>query len=444
MVVQLPLEALGAAVGVLIFSFLCLICSALVILLVWKHHEKGSYIALLGYFTFICAAASIAQQLHTIVLWRDIKTDQFHYAGQNFGSPVIALAGPSTGVDLILFYIQFYCHNVESLLVLTWALALAYSIFYDSLPVRWQHMNGGYISLTAKITAVLLPLLLISLLQLEVIQQSTVGFLVLSDITLVASIVGATLIIIAILTKHINTRRRLHRWHFRHFSVTRAIDSERGPEAANREHNEVQNTAYDIWLIGRFAIAVLFLEGFLILEIVSEFGQLAHNRPEKYPSTPDLSAGRANADFPMFVPGVAPSLLYFIVFGTSQSFRRTLYMILVPRRFRRVPIVRTEPTSPVSLSLHQTPYHSSRTTPRTQSVYAEPRVCSFRFMRDESRPSLELHQEAMISKLVKYPELTFMEKTVRNANDSSRTTSKIRYSEAGTSGSSERASYVGS
>ncbi|KAI0161201.1 hypothetical protein GGR57DRAFT_350765 [Xylariaceae sp. FL1272] len=442
MVVQLPHDALGAAVGVQIYSFVCLICSALVILLVWKHHEKGSYVALLGYFTFLGAAASIAQQLHTIVLWRDIKTDQFYYITQNFGSPVIALAGPSTGPDLVLFYIQFYCHTVEGLLALFWASTLAHTVFYNSLPQRWQHMNGGCISLTAKVFAVLQPLVLVSILQIEAIQQSVVGFLVLSDITLVLSIIGEILIVVAILIKHIKTRRRLHRWSFRYFTVTRTRDAERGPEAANGEQNEVQNAAYDIWLIGRFAIAVLFLEAFLILEILSEFAQLAHNGHKPFRSSPDLEAKHANVDFPMFIPGISPSILIFIVFGTSQSFRRSLYVSLVPRRFRRCSIQRTAPTSPISPSLHQTPFHSPRNTPRTQSVHAGPPVSSFRLMRDENQSSFELHEEAIpvTSNIVKYPELAYMEKTIRNADSSSIGTSKLRYSEAETSGSSEKAS----
>lgn len=125
MVVQLPDEALAAAVGVQIYSYICLLCSSLIILLVWKHHEKDSCkndhahryvdlyanhvctdVALLAFSTFLSTAASIAQQVHTLVRWEEVKTDQFHYVQEHVGRPELVLAGPSYGLDLVLFYIR--------------------------------------------------------------------------------------------------------------------------------------------------------------------------------------------------------------------------------------------------------------------------------------------------------------------------------------------------
>lgn len=42
MAVQLPKEVLGTAVGVLIFSFVCLFAGILMIVLVWVKHERTS------------------------------------------------------------------------------------------------------------------------------------------------------------------------------------------------------------------------------------------------------------------------------------------------------------------------------------------------------------------------------------------------------------------
>ncbi len=124
MVVQLPDGALAAAVGVQIYSHICLICSSLMILLVCKHRARDSCenssrrrrvnvyannsldVALLAYTTFLSTAGSIAQQLHTIVLWDEIKTEQFYYVHDHLGSPEIAIAGTSYGLDLVLFYIR--------------------------------------------------------------------------------------------------------------------------------------------------------------------------------------------------------------------------------------------------------------------------------------------------------------------------------------------------
>lgn len=63
-------------------------------------------VALVSYFTGLSTAASVAQQLHTIVYWRDIKNAQFRHSIANVGNPELAIAGQSTGLDLVLFYIR--------------------------------------------------------------------------------------------------------------------------------------------------------------------------------------------------------------------------------------------------------------------------------------------------------------------------------------------------
>jgi len=50
--------------------------------------------------------ASISQQIHTIVWWRDIKTEQHQNLVANAGNPEINITAASTGVDLVLFYIR--------------------------------------------------------------------------------------------------------------------------------------------------------------------------------------------------------------------------------------------------------------------------------------------------------------------------------------------------
>jgi hypothetical protein len=95
-------------------------------------------VAFLSYFTGLSSLASVAQQIHTIARWRDIKTEQYYHSVTNVGNPELAVAGPSTGLDLVLFYIrecgrlhildctmltfgiEFYSYGVESLLVLFW------------------------------------------------------------------------------------------------------------------------------------------------------------------------------------------------------------------------------------------------------------------------------------------------------------------------------------
>jgi hypothetical protein len=122
--IQLPDEALGAVVGVLIFSIICLLCTCIMIWLIWTHHERDSckytgiaarvnvgvltciVVGLLAYFTFLSTVTSIIQQLHTMIWWNDVKTEQWENLRAHAGSVEIAIAGPSVGLDLVLFYIR--------------------------------------------------------------------------------------------------------------------------------------------------------------------------------------------------------------------------------------------------------------------------------------------------------------------------------------------------
>lgn len=82
-------------------------------------------VAMLAFFTSLGTTASIIQQFHTIIDWNDIKLAQFANQQANADDPELAITGGSLGLDLVLFYIQFYCYNVEALLVLFWCVKLS-------------------------------------------------------------------------------------------------------------------------------------------------------------------------------------------------------------------------------------------------------------------------------------------------------------------------------
>ncbi|KAI0970732.1 hypothetical protein F4678DRAFT_100989 [Xylaria arbuscula] len=345
MVVQLPDEALAAAVGVQVFSYFCLLCSSLMILLAYKHRATASYVALLSYTTFVNTGASIAQQLHTIVRWNEIKTTQFYYVQKHFGSPELAIAGSSYGLDLGLFYIQYYCYNVEGILTLFWAFSLAFSIYspYISFASGYASRRSSIIS---KAVAFLLPATLIAFLQIPVVKRSTAAFLTLADISLAASLFLGSILLVAILAKYIQTRRRLHRWTIR-YPLSRDM-SENGGQSGQDSDLDSGNRIYDGWLIVRFSIAFLFIEAFQILSILSELTQANNNTEKVLPDQPDTSACRARVDFVEFLPGVFTGLLNFLVFGTTRACKRTLYVSFVPRKLRREAVMENPdaPTSP--------------------------------------------------------------------------------------------------
>ncbi len=137
MAAQLPPEVVGVAVVVLVYSIICLASGFFLLWLVWGHDERKSYVSMLAGLMSLHTAASIAQQIHTIARWRDIKTEQHAYLVANVGDPVLNITGGSTGLDLALFYIrtssgrpvtnrltlaaaEYYAYNVESMLVFFW------------------------------------------------------------------------------------------------------------------------------------------------------------------------------------------------------------------------------------------------------------------------------------------------------------------------------------
>jgi hypothetical protein len=100
-------------------------------LAIWKWADKKKrkrnetdverlVVTFIALFTTLSTLTSIIQQIHTIIDWRDVKIEQWENETQHLGSPEVAIAGPSVGLDLVLFYIQYYSYNVTALLVLFW------------------------------------------------------------------------------------------------------------------------------------------------------------------------------------------------------------------------------------------------------------------------------------------------------------------------------------
>ncbi|ETS79463.1 hypothetical protein PFICI_09316 [Pestalotiopsis fici W106-1] len=329
--VQVPDEALGTVVGVLIFSLLCLTCSILMIWLVWVHHERDSFVAMIGYFTFLSTITSIIQQLHTMILWDDVKTVQWEHARANIGSVEVAVAGPSVGLDLVLFYIQYFSYNVEALLTLFWAGALAQSIygFADIAAFKRVRRRANGI---AKLFAVVMPATLISLLQLPSVRSSFTGFLVVANINMILSLTLGALLLLAILIKYIHTRRQFLSWNVQYGNSTKSSQGRRRA-ASNRQSviSERPRSIYDQWLMTRFAITFIMLS---IFELFLIMFQVSSARTTIPADAPDLSADKAKSDFVLFMPGCLPGVLLFVVFGTTTPFRDHMRKTFLPKRFQ--------------------------------------------------------------------------------------------------------------
>ncbi|KAI1084672.1 hypothetical protein F5B20DRAFT_216908 [Whalleya microplaca] len=316
MVVQLPNEVLGVAIAILIYALLCLTCSSLMIWLVWTHHERDSYVALLSYFTFLGTAASIVQQFHTLVWWRDVKIGQYEYALAHLGSPELAIAGSSTGLDLVLFYIQYYTYNVEAVLTLFWATSLAHTVFKFTNLAMVKRIKRRT-SVLAKCVAVIIPAVFMCLLRLDVIQSSPAGFLVIANFNIMISLSIGSLLLIAILIKYFYTRHRLVSWNARS-CFSRRPRGACGEIINVLDQGEGRQSIYDSWLVIRFSLSFVALGTFQLITILSELSQLQHHTKENLGNAANISAERARNDFVLFMPGVSTSALVSDNFGSSR------------------------------------------------------------------------------------------------------------------------------
>ncbi|KAI1410994.1 hypothetical protein F5Y13DRAFT_201747 [Hypoxylon sp. FL1857] len=352
MVVQLLHEVVGTAVVVLLYSFLCLTASSIMIWLVWTHHERDSYVALLSYSTLLGTVASIIQQFHTFVWWRDVKIEQYEYTAKHLGSPEIAIAGPSVGLDLVLFYIrksentfayinvlltivsEYYTYNVEAMLTLFWAIALTHTVFKLIDLTTFRHIRHRTDQVT-KAVGVFLPAILMCLLRLNAVQSSHAAFLVLANFNIMISLTLGSILLIAILIKYIYTRHRLVSWNARYLF---SRPQQPGGEIINvLDRGDGRQSIYDRWLVLRFSIGFVVLAVFQLITILSEIAQLSNHTKEKLGDAANLSAEKAKNDFLLFMPGVSTSLLVFIVFGTTRTFRKTMYKTFIPKRFQKQP-----------------------------------------------------------------------------------------------------------
>ncbi|OTA57962.1 hypothetical protein K449DRAFT_374214 [Hypoxylon sp. EC38] len=365
MVVQLLHEVVGTAVVVLLYSFLCLTASSIMIWLVWTHHERDSYVALLSYSTLLGTVASIIQQFHTFIWWRDVKIEQYEYIAKHLGSPEIAIAGPSVGLDLVLFYIrksqkaqtaihssltmvlEYYTYNVEAMLTLFWAIALTHTVFKLVDLTNFRHI-GHRTNKVAKAVGVILPAILMSLLRLSAVQSSRAGFLVLANFNIMISLTFGSILLIAILIKYIYARHRLVSWNARYLFSRRSQETD-GEILNVLDRGDGRQSIYDRWLVLRFSIAFVVLAVFQLITILLEISQLSHHTKEKIGEAPNLSAEKAKNDFLLFLPGVSTSLLVFIVFGTTRTCRKTIYKTFIPRRFQKKPAAAEPGTATIPL-----------------------------------------------------------------------------------------------
>lgn len=152
-----------------------------------------------------------------------------------------------------------------------------------------------------------------------------------------ASLTLGALLLLAILGKYIHTRRQLLSWNVQYGNSTGSNNQSqpRSAQNARRSLGTVRRSQgiYDRWLMTRFAITFIMLSIFELLLILF---QVSASRTTVPPDAPDLSASKAMSDFVLFMPGCLPSVLLFVVFGTTAPFCQHMKKTFLPRNFQRL------------------------------------------------------------------------------------------------------------
>ncbi|KAI1877073.1 uncharacterized protein JN550_001145 [Neoarthrinium moseri] len=326
-------QATGVAVAVLLFSAFCWICNVLMLWLAWIHNERLSYVACISYFPLLSTTCSIIQQLHDYIWFEDVAIAAWENRIANVGNPTLVICNGCTGIDRILFYIQYYCYNVEATFVLFWAFSLMASVYgWTSKP--HPRRIFARINIVGKVTSVVLPLVTVSLLQVEAIQGKMVAFLVIADFQFIISCGGGAIFLLMILAKYVHSRRQFNTWTAAYgiSSLTTETDTKRSSFSPILPRPK---GIYDKWLVIRFTIAFVALGIFECCLATFQVTGQQNNTAVFLSHAPNLSAEKAIRMSLQDLPGVTASLIPFVVFGTTKQFREKMWTTFVPKRWQK-------------------------------------------------------------------------------------------------------------
>ncbi|KAK8040581.1 hypothetical protein PG991_000369 [Apiospora marii] len=315
MVLQLPSEAHGTAAGVLIYSVAALICSALVVWLTWSHRERTSYVALIGYLLLASTASAVATQLHTFVAWEDVATAQWEEAIANPKSPEQIISNGAVGGDLALWYFLRLLGGSDAcpLLGLRFTaidLWLDGEATYENTIETNQCCGEGQFHVAA--------------CRRDQPLASEVGTAVRRGL----HVLGQCFL-------YVQSRRQLLGWDVQYGAASGSFGfSASNSQGHGQERRGKSRGIYDRWLMTRFSIAFVILSIFELSNMLFQFTGMQNSNKDATRSSPDISAERAKETAVLFLPGPAPSFLFFIVFGTTAPFRKHMYRTFVPKRWQ--------------------------------------------------------------------------------------------------------------
>ncbi|PSS02415.1 hypothetical protein BD289DRAFT_237725 [Coniella lustricola] len=363
---QLPAGSEFAAAISVIWAVASWICSWLLLWLTWSHHEKWSYLAFLSISCIFSNTFSIVQQGRDITWYTENVTQQF-VRKQNLPAddPELAIAGGSYGVDLALYYLQYYSYNVQAMLVMFWAAELCQLTYQvrENRKIRHIMRKVHSVGITVAWT---LPMITILCLRIPSLKKDFVAFLLIADLpckltsfqagqeysilallqqpysdrcycrVVMLSLAISSSLMLATTLKYLRSRHKFTHWTPPKFNSANSsqvgtsfsqvgsasqtgITSQTGAKSTRSPGSK---GLYDRWLLVRFTIAFVLLAIFEVTNTLFQITALHSNMQDAQASAPDLTAGRAIQTFFLFIPGTTPGIFIYIVFGTTAASRQ--------------------------------------------------------------------------------------------------------------------------
>ncbi|KAF4414258.1 hypothetical protein CFRS1_v014307 [Colletotrichum fructicola] len=315
MVFQLPTAVLPDAAGVIFYSFVCLIANILLVWLTWIHNDRTSYIACIS---------------------------------QHADNSEVQYFKGSRGVKLILSYVRIFGFTLESTFVFFFALSLAASVYgwFATTP-----RTTRTISIIGRVLPFMLTAITVGLMHSPVAQNSFLVYMIVANTQFVLSLLGSAVLLLMILFKYVHSRRNLQTWNVlygnagslessangsKSRSVWLGSNTSRSGGGRSRAYSGAgANNTYDSWLVIRLSIAFCVLCVFEYTNVIPKIAASNHTIDLADDLQPDLSDKRGRSSVRGYVSGVTPSLVAFLVFGTTKTFQRKMYETFVPRSLQK-------------------------------------------------------------------------------------------------------------
>ncbi|KAI0143410.1 hypothetical protein GGR57DRAFT_364625 [Xylariaceae sp. FL1272] len=356
---QLPPGTLGAAVGVLIFTFLCFFANILLLWLYWKIQEPWNYVSLIGYFALLCTASSIIQQVYNYTLWTDLLWEQLFYIRKHSSNADVIFNNGNFGLMRVLAIIRLLCYIVEASYLLSYCIQV-----YVTLVGFWiiKKETERKLATAGRVIPVIGAVITIGLLQTSFAQRNFVVYLIIANLQ---SILSCSIsIVLLLLIIHHFVKSKLEWKRLRSSSGSGDSNPYRPENHTATDQNAaipfyaVRGVVFDeSWLVIRLSIAVALISGFIVANIATHIPQRDDILRDAQSSEPDLSPERARSNIIGYIYGVTPGLAIWIVFGLSSGFRKIMYATFVPKRWRN----NVSRTVPITEDMVNPPRGANRT-----------------------------------------------------------------------------------